>query len=79
MRLDMSPPRHQQQQQRMLSAAAATPSTFNDNAHGGRALREWAQQYSVETEPLGRGSFASVSECGAFKSFGRLLVRYMLI
>lgn len=36
----------------MAAAAAADAS---------KALREWAMQYHVETEPLGRGSFASVS------------------
>ena len=41
----------------VAAAAAADPSKAQ---HG--ALREWAQQYSVETEPLGRGSFASVSD-----------------
>lgn len=41
----------------VAAAATADPSKAQ---HG--ALREWAQQYSVETEPLGRGSFASVSD-----------------
>lgn len=43
-----------------MSPAASAVGSGSKNAHG--ALREWAQQYSVESEPLGRGSFASVRE-----------------
>jgi len=42
-----------------MSAAAAAAAADPSKAHG--ALREWVMQYQVETEPLGRGSFASVS------------------
>lgn len=33
----------------------------SSGAAGSSSLAEWAQRYSVETTPLGRGSFASVS------------------
>ena len=42
----------------MSNPAAVANST---GAAASSSLAEWAQRYSVETTPLGRGSFASVS------------------
>lgn len=53
-------------------SSAAGPGT--KNAHGA-ALREWAQQYSVESEPLGRGSFASVRDRAGADAFWATAVR----
>ncbi|CAM9292000.1 unnamed protein product [Scytosiphon promiscuus] len=40
--------------------ASHSPSARGNISTGNAHLKAWAQQYSVETEPLGRGSFASV-------------------
>lgn len=47
----------------MSKAEQSAPAAPGKNAAGSR-LAEWAQQYSVEATPLGRGSFASVSNHG---------------
>ncbi|CAM9262972.1 unnamed protein product, partial [Ectocarpus sp. 6 AP-2014] len=51
--------RREMSQQRDSPTRSSSSSSSGTDAQG-RALREWALQYSVETEPLGRGSFASV-------------------
>lgn len=52
-----------------IMAVASTKKT-EQSGPSASSLTEWAQQYSVEATPLGRGSFASVRACVSMKRSG---------